>query len=137
VFDHLEWWQVILLLAPVVVVMTSVKYFERRRGSTLYHELTPTQKTFVLLQLLPPSLAADFLRRLDVNELETYLQAGARIKGTGLLVHEQVMKEYFKDLKCKGDTEGSLQERLATAALTDDEAALAHIQRVWPRPESV
>ena len=135
-FDHLEWWQVLLLLAPVVLIMTALRRIEKRRGSTLYPALTPAQKTFILLQLLPPSLAARYLIGLEVHELETYLKAGSEIQGTGLLVQDPVMKEYFKGLESKGhDSEGPLQERLANAVLAAPQEALTHLERTWPRPE--
>ena len=136
-FDHLDWWQIILLLAPIMLIMTAVRRTEKRRGSTLYPALTQAQKTFVLLQLLPPSLAARFLIGLEVQELETYLQAGSKIEGTGLLVHESVMKEYYRNLESKiHDSEGPLQERLAYAALSAPQEALRHLESIWPRPVS-
>ena len=135
-FDHLDWWQVLLLLAPIVLVMKLVQRQEKRRGATLYPTLTPFQKTWVLLQQLPPSVSARFLLSLEVHELETYLKSGQSIKGTGLLLQEPVIKEFFKGFEApRRDSDGGLQERLANAVLASPQMALQHMKKVWPLPD--
>ena len=135
-FDHLEWWQVLVLLSPIVLVMKLIQRQEKRPGATLFPALTPFQKTWVLLQQLPPSLSARFLLSLEVHELETYLKSGQSIQGTGLLLQEPVIKEFFKGFDApRRDSDGGLQERLANAVLTSPQLALQHLKKVWPLPD--
>ena len=135
-FDHLEWWQVILLLAPIMLIMAVIRRQEKWRGCTPYAALSHSQKTLVLLQLLPPSLTAKYLLKLEVHELETYLNSGLKIQGAGTTLHEPLIKEYLRGLASpQKDAEASnLHERLCKATLAPPREALEHLENLWPRP---
>ena len=135
-FDHLEWWQVIVLLAPIMITMALIRRREKWQGCTPYASLNGTQKTLILLQLLPPALAARYLKDLEVHELESYLNSGLKIQGSGIVLHEPIIKEYLKGLASplKDAEAANLHERLAKATLAVPSKALTHIEELWPRP---
>jgi hypothetical protein len=95
VFDHLIWWQVLALLAPVVGLTYYIRWQEQNRSITHYKDLTAAQKGWVFLNLLPPGSSAKLLLGLESVEQQAYLNAGKTILGPGRQLHEPVIREFL------------------------------------------
>jgi len=120
VFDHLNWWQILVVLAPLVTVMQIIKYREVRQGETSPSKLTLEQRSWVLLSILPPGLMARLMGHLEPEELRRLLEAGAELKGYGRPVGEAVLKEYFHKLPPK-DKRGESPDMLEKLVLAFDQ----------------
>lgn len=132
-FDHLIWWQALAILLPLLGVMHWIRYREDTVGATRYRDLAPSQKTWLLVQLLPPSVGAKFLCDLSEDERKLYLHQGQKIAGSGIRLQDSVVQEYLKDsgLPLKDAEAGSSRERLARAALSNPDLAVTHLREVW------
>lgn len=133
-FDHMVWWQALLILLPLVAIMKIIRYREDTIGTTPYKDLSPMQKSWVLVQLMPPALSAKFLQSLNDEQRQSYFAKGQAILGGGLRLHEPVIKEYLaKSGLPLADSEANFpQERLAKAVLSEPDLALAHLRNLWP-----
>lgn len=135
-FDHLNWWQILVVLAPLVAVMQLIKFREVRQGETRPGELSLEQKSWILLTILPPGLTARLQSKLEPDELRRYLDAGAQLKGHGRPVGEAVLKEYFHKLpsKFKRGESPDLLEKLILAFEHDPSLALHLVRTGQPLP---
>ena len=135
-FDHLNWWQILVVLAPLVAVMQAVKFRELRQGETSPKELTLEQKSWVLLTILPPGLTARLQAKLEPEELRRLLEAGTQLKGQGRPVGEAVLKEYFHKLpaKFKRGESPDLLEKLILAFEHDPALAMHLVRTGQPLP---
>ena len=132
-FDHLLWWQALAILLPLLGVMHWIRYREDTVGATRYRDLAPSQKIWLLVQLLPPSVGAKFLSDLSEEERNLYLHQGQKIAGSAIRLQDSVVQEYLKDsaLPLKDAEAGSSRERLARAALSNPDLAISHLRKVW------
>lgn len=138
-FDHLNWWQILVVLAPLVAVMQIIKYRELRQGETSPSQLTLEQKSWVLLTILPPGLMARLMARLEDDELSRLIAAGELLKGHGRPVGEAVLKEYFHKLpaRAKRGESPDMLEKLVIAFEHDQALALHLIRTGQPLPLKV
>ena len=56
--DHLDGWQLLLVLSPVVVIMMFIKWREDKAGSMDIGSMNSLQQGWVFLSLLSPGLSA-------------------------------------------------------------------------------
>lgn len=133
-FDHLNWWQILVVLAPLVAIMQAIKYREVRQGETLPSQLTLEQKGWVLLMLLPPGLSARLIGKLEPDELSRLVEEGSRLVGQGRPVADAVLKEYFHKLpaKMKRGESPDMLEKLILAFENDSTTALQMIRTGKP-----
>jgi hypothetical protein len=134
VFDHLLWWQAIAILLPLLGMMHWIRYREDTVGATPFRDLAPSQKTWLLLQLLPPSVGAKFLYDCSEEQRKQYLLQGQKISGSAIRLQDAVVYEYLKEsgLPLKDAEASTPRERLARAALSNPEQAIIHLREVWP-----
>jgi hypothetical protein len=134
VFDHLNWWQILVVLAPIVGVMQLIKWREQRAGETPPSQLTQEQKAWVLLMVLPPGLAASLMKRLPADELAALIEAGSHLKGSGRPAAEAVLGEFYHNLpsKFKRGESPDMLERVALAVEADPEMALQMLRTGQP-----
>lgn len=97
-FDRPEWWQVLILIAPISLVIYGLRWRELMLANTPFKALTPTQKGYVLLHYLPPGVSARIWTVLDPAEREGYMQAGKSIRGSGKLLVAPLVKEVVQTL---------------------------------------
>jgi hypothetical protein len=98
VFDRPEWWQVLILITPISLVIYGLRWREARLTNTLYKALSPVQRGFALLHYLPPGVSAEFWSKLEGWEQESYLKAGQSIRGSGKYLIGPLVKEVVKML---------------------------------------
>lgn len=120
-FDRPEWWQVLLLITPISLVIYGLRWRETMLSNTSYRALTDTQKGYILLHYMPPGRAAIFWNRMEAWEKESYMQAGSEIRGSGKLLIAPLVKEVLKKLNKEGTKPPSTEsndplEKLALAA---------------------
>ncbi|MEW6281845.1 MAG: hypothetical protein AB1758_24780 [Candidatus Eremiobacterota bacterium] len=135
--DRLEWWQVLLALAPVVALLNLVRYREAKAASTQFADLTPPQKAWVLLMLLPPGGAARLLGRLAEEDLRAYVVAGGAIRGSGRNLVRPVLKAFLASLppNQRKQAGGNLEEQLACLGRWSEEEPdqlLEWLIGAWP-----
>lgn len=120
-FDRPEWYEVVALVAPLSAIIYGLRWREGVLKNTSYKELTMTQRGYVLLHYLPPGVSAKFWNDMEAWEREAYMNAGAKIRGTGKHLVAPLVKEVVKKLTEKGSKPPSTEsndplERLALAA---------------------
>lgn len=136
-FDRLLWWQVVGLLAPLVLAMWWIRQRELAAISTSYKQLSEAQKGWVLLMLLPPGTASRLLAAMEPAVRESYIESGATIKGNGRNLIKPVMAFAVKQLppEIKKQTSSNVEEnlaRLARWADTEPTLFLAWIRKSFP-----
>ena len=89
--DRLEGWQLLLVLAPLVLIMTLIKKAA----------LNQLQKAWVFTTLLAPGLGAKLLTLLSVEERERVLNAGGNLTGSPRKVALPVLELFFKSTDFK------------------------------------
>ncbi len=82
-FDQLHWYEVVGLLAPLVLAMWWIRNREVAAVSTRYKQLTQAQKGWVLLMLLPPGTSSRLMGAMKEDFREGYVEAGSSIRGSG------------------------------------------------------
>jgi hypothetical protein len=135
VFDHLIWWQVLALLAPVVTLTYYIRYREQMRLITPYSSLSAPQKTWILLSVLPPGVDAKVQLLMDPQERAIYMQSGQSLMGAGHRLYEPVVKEFlsFYPRKEVPATEGHAVDRLRQlVSQVPPIETLQVIRRYWP-----
>lgn len=120
-FDRPEWWQVLLLITPISLIIYGLRWRETALENTSFKSLSDTQKGYILLHYMPPGTAALFWNKMEAWERESYMKAGAEIRGSGKLLVVPLIKEVIKKLTKEGDKPPSTEsndplEKLALAA---------------------
>jgi preprotein translocase subunit YajC len=99
--DHLNGWQLLLVLSPIVVIMMFIKHREDKANSMDFKSMNSLQQGWVFLSLLAPGLSAKILSMLDDEERSRVIEAGGSLKGSATRVALPVLDEYFR--KGNGD----------------------------------
>jgi preprotein translocase subunit YajC len=99
--DHLNGWQLLLVLSPIVVIMMFIKHREERANSIDFKIMNSLQQGWVFLNLLAPGLSAKILSMLDDEERTRVIEAGGSLQGSATRVALPVLDVYFR----KGDGE--------------------------------
>lgn len=99
--DRLEGWQLLLVLAPLVLIMTFIKKREENAASMQWAALNQLQKAWVFTTLLAPGLGAKLLTLLSVEERERVLNAGGNLTGSPRKVALPVLELFFKSTDFK------------------------------------
>lgn len=94
--DQLNGWQLLALLAPLMLVMTFIKKREETAAALKWTALNKLQKGWVFLSLLTPGLLATVLNRLPVEERDRLLSAGGELQGNPTKVALPVLETFFK-----------------------------------------
>ncbi|MBI3928322.1 MAG: hypothetical protein HY319_22450 [Armatimonadetes bacterium] len=139
-FDRLEWWQVLLLLAPVVLVMSWIKQRELQAGMSSFHNLTPAQKAWIVIMVLPPGVAASLLSQFDEAELIGYVRAGRSVFGSGRNLVRPVLRELMsllpQELRRKKGESSDLLELTISRAEDHPEKLVRLFRSHWAPPDS-
>ena len=134
-FDHLIWWQVLVLLCPVVGITYFIRFLEQLRTITPYKALTPQQKAWLLLTAMPPGVSAKIQMQMEPQERDSYLGEGQSILGHGHRLVDPVVKEFesFYDKKDRPATEGYAVDRLSHLVKQSPPSNILEvIRRHWP-----
>lgn len=94
--DQLNGWQLLAVLAPLMLIMTVIKRREEAAASLNWGTLNQVQKGWVFLSLLAPGLLATVLHRLPEQERERLLSAGAELQGSVSKVAFPALEGFFK-----------------------------------------
>lgn len=94
--DRLEGWQLLLLLAPLMLIMTVIRKREEGAASMKLGALNDLQKGWVFLSLLAPGLGAKILTLLNAEERDRVLHAGGGLTGSPRRVALPVLEIFFK-----------------------------------------
>jgi hypothetical protein len=137
VFDRPEWWQVLLLITPISIIIYGLRWREAVLENTSYKQLTDSQKGYILLHYMPPGSAAVFWNRMEDWERESYMKAGAEIRGSGKWLVAPLVREVLKKLTKEGDKPPSTEsndplEKLALAAKFCDKAMWKLLRDSYP-----
>ncbi len=138
-FDRLEWWQVIGLLAPLVAVMQFIRMRELAAVSTGFAQLSAAQRGWVLMTLLPPGTTSRLLLAMPVETRSGYIEAGSTIKGSGRNLIKPVVRFAVSRLPAdlKKQAGSSLDEnlsRLTRWADAEPEEFLSWLHEQCPPP---
>ncbi len=96
--ENLDSWRIPLYLLPIALAMLWIRRRETLEGVTLFAELSPGQKAWILIHALPPGQAAHLLARLPGQCAQGYLQEASRIQGDGQHLVAEVLKEFCRAL---------------------------------------
>ena len=135
--DHLDAWRIPLYLLPLALVMLWIHRREALEGLTLFADLSPGQKAWVLISALPPGLSASLLVRLPVETGRAYLREGSSIQGGGQHLLPEVLKEFSRSLPpdwIRGSGRDSDQALVQLARVVSEKPAelLAALIDLWP-----
>lgn len=100
--DHLNGWQLIGVLLPIVIVMWVVRYREDRANSIAFEKLNSLQQGWIFLSLLAPGLSASLLDKLSDDERRRLLAAGRNLQGSATRASLPVLELFFKSEGEKG-----------------------------------
>jgi len=137
VFDRPEWWQVLLLITPISLIIYGLRWREFVLENTSFKSLSDTQKGYILLHYMPPGSAAGFWNKMEAWERESYLKAGAQIRGSGKRLVAPLIKEVTKKLTQEGEKPPSTEssdplEKLALAAKFGEKALWKLLRDSYP-----
>lgn len=135
--DRPEWWQVLIIVSPISLVIYLLKWREASLSNTAYSVLSVAQRGYVLLHYLPPGVSARFWKRLEGWEQEAYLQAGQEIRGSGKFLVAPLVKEVVKKLTKDGCKPPSTEsndpmEKLALAAQFHEQEVFQLLRSHFP-----
>lgn len=99
--DRLEGWQLILVLAPLMLIMTVIRKREESATSIKLAALNELQKGWVFLTMLAPGLAAKVLTLLSGEERERIVHAGSNLIGSPRKIALPVLEHFFKSTELK------------------------------------
>ena len=108
--DHLNGWQLLAVLSPIVLIMTFIRKREEKSASLDFESMNNLQKGWVFLSLLAPGLMAKVLNALDDEERDRVLQAGGALKGSSGRVAYQVLDSFYKGSGEKGAPSKDIDE---------------------------
>lgn len=108
--DHLNGWQLIAVLSPIVIIMSFIRHREERAQSMVFEDMNRLQKGWVFLSLLAPGLAAKLLNLMESEERDRLLEAGGALKGSPNRVALPVLDVFFKAEGAKGVPSKDLEE---------------------------
>jgi hypothetical protein len=108
--DHLNGWQLLAVLSPIVIIMTLIRKREEKASSMSFQSMNTLQQGWVFLSLLAPGLAAKILNLLTDEERERVLQAGGALSGSAGRVAFPVLDAFFKADGAKGAPSKDIEE---------------------------
>ncbi len=94
--DRLEGWQLLLVLAPVMIIMTVIRKREESAASIKWTGLNSLQKGWVFQSMLAPGLGAKLLTLLSPEERDRLISAGSELVGSPRKVALPAMDLFFK-----------------------------------------
>lgn len=94
--DRLEGWQLLLVLAPLVLTMTFVRKREESAQSIKWADMNRLHKGWVFINLLGPGLGAKVLSMLDSDERDSLIEVGGELRGSAKPVVLPVLELFFK-----------------------------------------
>lgn len=100
--DRLDGWQLLLVLAPLVLAMLVVKKREDAAESMDWKSMNSLQKGWVFVNLLGPGLGARVLSSLAADERKNLIDAGGLLRGSAKPVVLPVLELFFKTCGQKG-----------------------------------
>lgn len=108
--DHLNGWQLLAVLSPIVIIMTFIRKREEKADSLDFQSMNNLQKGWVFLSLLAPGLMAKVLNLLSDEERERVLQAGGALKGSSSRITYQVLDSFYQGNGSKGPPSKDIEE---------------------------
>lgn len=108
--DHMNGWQLIAVLLPVVFTMTFIRHREERAHSISFESMNSLQQGWVFLGLLAPGLAAKILSMLEDEERRRIIEAGGSLTGSAGRVALPVLDVFFKSGGEKSAPSKDIQE---------------------------
>lgn len=134
-FDRLDWYEIILLLAPVALLMTWVKRREVRQNGVDFKALSSSQKIWMFVTLLPPGLSATLLSKMNPGEREQLLNEGQKIKGRAGTASLPLMAEFLRNLgeekKVKANEVSEVLDFLEARFHASSTELLAAVKDCW------
>jgi len=100
--DHINGWQLLAVLSPIVLIMTFIRKREEKALSIDFGQTNAVQQGWVFLSLLSPGLTAKVLNLLTAEERERVLQAGETLSGSATRSALPVLNVFFKADGMKG-----------------------------------
>lgn len=94
--DRLTGLQLLLVLAPLMLIMTIIRKREESATSLKLAALNEVQKGWILVGMLAPGLTAKVLSLLSTEERDRLLGAGQTLKGSPRFVAYPILEAFFK-----------------------------------------
>lgn len=132
--DRLEGWQLLLLLAPLMLIMTLIRRREDSAASMKLKEISEVQQAWVFLSLLAPGLCAQLMGLLSSEERDRLLLAGGGLKGSPRLVALPILEAFFRKSELKGIPGKDVDEicRWLNLRFEDEpEELLGHLRKAY------
>jgi len=135
--DLLESWRIPLYLLPIALAMLWIRRREALEGLTVFADLSPGQKAWVLISALPPGLSASLLSRLPGEIGRAYMREGASVQGGGQHLLPEILKEFCRVLPADwtrgaGRDPDQALALVARAAGEQPAELLAALTGLWP-----
>lgn len=134
-FDRLDWWQILLLLAPIAASMSWVRRRELKQEGIDVASLSAMQKAWVFITLLPPGISATLLEKLSEGERSEVLNQGRQIQGNRKTASLPLLVEFVKFLgeekKVKTSEPSEVVDYICARYETKPGELLADIRKCW------
>lgn len=129
--DHLNGYQLVAVLSPVIVIMALIRWREDKARSLNFSAMNRLQKGWVFLTFLSPGLAARVLSGLSVEERDRLFEAGGELNGSPSSVAYPVLDLFFKAEGAKGVPSKDVDEvcRFLNLRYEDDAPKLTGVYR--------
>ncbi len=131
------WWQVIIALIPIMVIMWFVRWRERHLGVPRFDELSLEARGWIFLVSLAPRASARVMRALSAPQLQAYMDAGAELAERAGALRVRVLNEFWSaspDEYHSGDgwDERNLLDDTAQFVDKSPQEAVALLLKLWP-----
>lgn len=138
-FDRLDWWQILVLLAPIALVMAWIRRREALAQGIDLGRLTRGQKGWIMLTLLPPGLAAATLCDLTDQERSGYLKSGRLIRGSRRSVATPLLREFLlltaPGTRVKSSDPAELLDQVVARCDRDPALLMRTLREHYPAPK--
>lgn len=136
-FDRLLWWQLLLVLSPIVLTMYVVRHRENVEQGVDFRSLTNQQKSWLFMTMLPPGTMAALLASLKPEAREEMLAEAAKIRGNRRTAAVPVAREFLQSVgetrKIKSNEPSEMMDWVSFEYDESPAKLLASINKCWPQ----
>lgn len=135
-FDRLLWWQLLLLLSPIVLTMYVIRHRENVEQGVDFRTLSNVQKSWLFMTMLPPGTMASLLSSLKPEARAEMLAEASKIQGNRRTAAVPVAREFLASVgetrKIKSSEPSEMMDWVSFEYDNKTGKLLASINNCWP-----
>ncbi len=135
-FDRLIWWQLLLVLAPIVATMTFIRHREAQAQGLKFDQLDNAQKVWIFLTMLPPGDMARLLNEMKPDDRDELMARARELEGNRRTVLVPVAKEFLVSLgetkKVKNSEAAEMIDYICLHFNGNMRKLMTSLRKCWP-----